>query len=215
MLVQIESVINVDPTPAPADQLGFVIEMARSHVDDVDSGLEDGTYDASDNEDILEKRQSLNATYALQGRLITCLDVCDGVDTTLLVDMGKGAMNRHRDQAYQDRNRYLEMREMLLSIVHDLGITEACDKLGLNGTAIKLNEAQLLLNATREDEETGEPAGRLVRLVNQIAALNIWSYKAADGSSYKECSAPMEGFLDSHCCLMGLIEKARRLTAKP
>lgn len=215
MSEQIESVINLDPTPAPADQLGFVIEMARSHVDDVDSGIEDGTYDASDNENIEEKRLALNATYALQGRLMACLDVCDGVESTLLVDMGKGAMNRHRDRAYQARNLYLEMREMLLSIVNDLGITEACGKLGLNGTAIKLKEAQLLLNATREDEETGEPAGRLVRLVYQIAALNIWGYEAADGSSYKECSAPMEGFLDSHCCLMGLVQEARRLSTKP
>lgn len=215
MSVQIESVVNVDPTPAPADQLGFVIEMARSHVNDVDEGIEDGTYDASDNEDIEEKRQALNATYALQGRLIACLDVCDGVDTTLFVDMGKGAMNRQRDRAYQDRNLYLEMREMLFSIVNDLSVTEACDKLCLNGTAIKLKEAQLLLHATREDEETGEPAGRLVRLVNQIAALNIWEYEAADGSSYKECSAPMKGFLDSHCCLMELVQEARRVTTKP
>ena len=130
MLVQMESVINEDPTPAPADQLGFVIEMARRHVDDIDSGLEDGTYDAPDNEDIEEKRLALNATYALYGRLIACLDVCDGVDTKLLVEMGKGAMNRHRDRAYQARNL-------------------------------------------------------------------------------------LEGFLDSHCCLMGLIQEARKLTTQP
>lgn len=214
MSVQIESVVNLDPTPVPADQLGFVIEMARSHVDDVDSGIEDGTYDASDNDDIEEKRLALNATYALQGRLIACLEACDGVDTTQLVDMGKGAMNRQRDRAYQDRNLYLEMREMLLSIVHDLGITEACDKRGLNGTAIKLKEALRLLNATHEDEETGVPAGRLVRFVNQVAILNIWDYDADDGSPYKECKEPAEGFLDSHCCLMELVEEARRLTTQ-
>ena len=215
MSVQTVSVGNLNPTPAPADQLGFVIEMARSHVDDVDSGIEDGTYDASDNEDIEEKRLALNATYALQGRLIACLEVCDGVDTAQLVNMGKGAMNRQRDRAYQDRRLYLEMREMLLSIVHDLGITEACDKLGLNGTATKLKEALRLLNATYEDEETGVPAGRLVRFVNQIAILSIWEDNAEDGSPYKECSAPAEGFLDSHCCLMGLVQEARRLTTKP
>ena len=215
MSVQTVSVVNLDQTPALEDQLGFVIEMARSHVDDVDSGLEDGTYDASDNEDIEEKRLALNAIYALQGRLIACLDVCDGVDTTLLVDMGKGAMSRHRDRAYQDRNLYREMRKMLLSIVHDLGITEACDKLGLNGTAIKLKEAQLLLNATREDEETEKPAGGWVRLVNQIAALSIWEYNAADVSPFQECTAPTEGLLDSHCCLMGLVHEARRLTTMP
>ena len=215
MSVQTVSIVNLDQTPALADQLGFVIEMARSHVDDVDSGLEDGMYDASDNEDIEEKRLALNATYALQGRLIASLDICDGVDTGQLVDMGKGAMNRQRDRAYRDRRLYLEMREIFLSIVHDLGITEACDKLGLNGTAIKLKEAQLLLNATREDEETGEPAGGLVRLVNQIAALNIWEYNATDVSPFQECTAPTEGLLDSHCCLMGLVLVARRVTTMP
>ena len=135
MSAQTESVCNLNPAPAdPADQLGFVIEMARSHVHDVDSGIKDGTYDASDNEDIEEKWLALDATYALQGRLIACLEACDGVDTERLVDMGKGTMNRQRDRAYQDRRLYLEMRELLISIVHDLGITEACDKLGLNGT---------------------------------------------------------------------------------
>jgi hypothetical protein len=212
MSVQTEAVDNLNPIPASADQLGFVIEMARSHVHDVDSGIKDGTYDASDNGDIEEKWLALNATYALQGRLIVCLEAFDGVDTGQLADMGKGAMNRHRDRAYQDRRLYLEMREMILSITHDLGITEACDKLGLNGTAIKLKEARRLLNATHEDVENGVPAGRLVRFVNQVAVLNIWDYNADDGSPYKECRAPAEGFLDSHCCLMGLVQEARRLT---
>lgn len=214
MSAQTESVCNLNPAPAdPVDQLGFVIEMARSHLDDVDSGIKDGTYDASDNEGIEEKWLALNATYALQGRLIACLEACDGVDTGQLVDMGKGAMSRQRDRAYQDRRLYLEMRELLISIVHDLGITEACDKLGLNGTAIKLQEARRLLNATDEDEETGVPAGRLVRFVDQVAGLRIWDYDADDGSPYKECEQPGWGFLDSHCSLMGLVEEARRLTA--
>ena len=215
MSEQTVSVVNLDPTPVPADQLGFVIEMARSHVNDVDEGIEDGTYDASDNEDIEEKRLALNATYALQGRLIACLEACDGVDTALLVDMGKGAMNRHRDRAFQDRRLYLETREMLLSIVHDLSITEACNKLALNGAAIKLKEALRLLNTTHEDEETGVPAGGLVRFVNQVAILSIWEYNAKDVSPFQECTAPTEGLLDSHCCLMGLVQEARKLITTP
>jgi hypothetical protein len=103
---------------------------------------------------------------------------------------------------------------MLMSIVHDLGITEACNKLGLNGTAIKLQEAKRLLCATEEDAETGVPAGRLVRFIDQVAALNIWDYDKDDGSPYTESEEPAEGFLDSHCCLMGLVEEARSLTAQ-
>lgn len=212
MSVQVEAGILNPASVDPADQLGFVIEMARSHVHDVDSGIKDGTYDAEDNEDIEEKWLALDATYALQGRLIACLAACDGVDTELLAEMGKGAMNRQRDRAYRDRCLYLEMREMLMSIVHDIGITEACNKLGLNGTAIKLHEAKRLLGATEEDEGTGVPAGRLVRFVDQVAALNIWGYDTDDGSPYTECEEPSEGFLDSHCCLMGLVEEARKLT---
>jgi len=219
MSVQTESIVNLDLTPTPACQLGFVIEMARSHVDDVDTGIEDGTYDASDNEDIEEKRLALDAIYAHQGRLIACLDVCDGVDTMPLVDLGKGAMNRLRDRAYQDRKLYLDMREMLISVVHEVSISEACELQRFTGHAnklkIKLDEGERLLNATREDIKTGEPAGRLVRFVNQVAALKIWGCNAEDGSPYKECIAPTEGFLDSHCCLMELVQEARRLTTQP
>jgi len=39
----------------------------------------------------------------------------------------------------------------------------------------------------------------------------MWSYDRNDGTPYTECEEPDEGFLDSHCCLMALIEQAREL----
>lgn len=42
--------------------------------------------------------------------------------------------------------------------------------------------------------------------INQVARLSIWGN---DGDPYKECEEPSDGHLDSHCSLMGLIEKAR------
>lgn len=49
--------------------------------------------------------------------------------------------------------------------------------------------------------------------VEQIANLRIWGYDQDDGSTYLECPEPSDGYLDSHCCLMGLIEQARALHA--
>lgn len=47
--------------------------------------------------------------------------------------------------------------------------------------------------------------------VQQVAALRIWRYDDNDGTPYEECRPPSDGFLDSHYCLMDLIEQARRL----
>ena len=47
--------------------------------------------------------------------------------------------------------------------------------------------------------------------VHQVAGLSLWSYDRDDGTPYRECEPPSDGFLDSHCCLMDLIEEARRL----
>lgn len=47
--------------------------------------------------------------------------------------------------------------------------------------------------------------------LQSVAELNIWGYGKDDGSPYKECEEPAEGYLDSHCCLMSLIEEARSI----
>lgn len=47
--------------------------------------------------------------------------------------------------------------------------------------------------------------------VAKVAGLSIWDYDKDDGSPYEECEEPDDGLLDSHCCLMSLIEDARRI----
>lgn len=47
--------------------------------------------------------------------------------------------------------------------------------------------------------------------VHEVAGLSIWGYDNDDGEPYQECRTPSDGFLDSHQCLMGLIEQARHL----
>jgi hypothetical protein len=56
-----------------------------------------------------------------------------------------------------------------------------------------------------------EQALALHSFVEMVAAMNIWSYDQDSGEPYKECEEPADGFLDSHCALMNLIEDARRL----
>lgn len=51
--------------------------------------------------------------------------------------------------------------------------------------------------------------------VDQVAALSLWSYDDKDGNPYRECKPPSNGYLDSHCCLMDLIEQARSLSGGP
>lgn len=43
--------------------LASLVEMATSHVEDIESGLEDGTYEFNGNQDIAEKRTQLNAGF--------------------------------------------------------------------------------------------------------------------------------------------------------
>lgn len=43
--------------------LASLVEMATSHVEDIESGLQDGTYHFTDNQDIAEKRTQLNAGF--------------------------------------------------------------------------------------------------------------------------------------------------------
>lgn len=50
-------------------------------------------------------------------------------------------------------------------------------------------------------------------LVQSIAGMSIWDYDKNDGTPYKECEEPSEGYVDSHCALMSTIEDARKVLA--
>ena len=54
----------------------------------------------------------------------------------------------------------------------------------------------------------GETANKFI---TRVAGLSMWSYSKDDGTPCDECEEPSEGFIDSHCCLMSLIEEARKL----
>lgn len=84
-----------------------------------------------------------------------------------------------------------EELEALLSHIYQKSIDskEACVSPGMSAT-----------------NETYEEA---ISFIDKIARFSIWEYDMNDGTPYQECDEPPDGFLDSHCALMGCIEKAR------
>ncbi|WP_341744733.1 hypothetical protein [Azonexus hydrophilus] len=73
-----------------------------------------------------------------------------------------------------------------------------------------INRLDAALKATQvalsQAMQHSEKAGKFVE---QIAGLSIWDYGKNDGTPYKECEYPSDGHVDSHCCLMDLVEQAR------
>lgn len=53
--------LGADPLKGIRNELAAVIDMARSDIDDIESGLEDGTYEQSENADAPAKRLALEA----------------------------------------------------------------------------------------------------------------------------------------------------------
>lgn len=49
--------------------LALVLSMANSHIEDIESGLEDGTYEASENLDIDEKNAAVQRIQSLHDKL--------------------------------------------------------------------------------------------------------------------------------------------------
>lgn len=49
----------------PAAILAALIGMAKTHVEDIETGLEDGTYDATDNQDLPAKQKALTEAEAM------------------------------------------------------------------------------------------------------------------------------------------------------
>jgi hypothetical protein len=45
--------------PVPLDVLGLLLAMANSHVEEIESGLKDGTYEASENLDLPKKQEAI------------------------------------------------------------------------------------------------------------------------------------------------------------
>lgn len=62
-----------------------------------------------------------------------------------------------------------------------------------------------------ELERTKAECISLKKFVSQVAGMLMWSCDSPEGVPYQECEEPSDGFLDSHCALMELIEASREL----
>lgn len=56
-----------------------------------------------------------------------------------------------------------------------------------------------------------EPTRSEDRFVAKVAGLSLWNWSSDAGEQLSECDPPPDGELDSHACLMGLIEQARMI----
>lgn len=72
-----DTIENIAPTgrdgvvAVPASMLLALLDMAEQHVQDVELGVEDGTYDEDDNQDIAKKRELVNACKKLSGCVLS------------------------------------------------------------------------------------------------------------------------------------------------
>jgi len=85
-----------------------------------------------------------------------------------------------------------------------------------SGKRIAITELAEFFGLALPTEEKAAPESNAENhklFVQQVAGLSLWSYDNDKGEPHHECEEPSEGFLDSHCSLMGLIEQARRLAA--
>lgn len=82
---------------------------------------------------------------------------------------------------------------------------EAAEVIKRLSGALKATQSTPTLSQTMQYVEKAD------KFVHQVGALSIWDYDQDDGTPYQECDEPDDGFLDSHTCLMGLIEQARAL----
>jgi hypothetical protein len=112
--------------------------------------------------------------------------------------------------------------ETLASLVND--VYQSADATGCDGDLIVVSQSALLalVHRARELKEAGEgdtvqtsssqkSFQESLEMVESISNLSIWDYDNNEGDPYEECEEPSEGYLDSHCCLMDLIESARSI----
>ncbi len=122
----------------------------------------------------------------------------------------------------------VRMRESKCTISTDAGILTCAD-----GTTLDINQAIEDLDQLAKDQQADVPASTKLQtaltatqtalsqamqhaekahaFVESTASLRLWGYDHADGSRCEECEEPSDGYLDSHNCLMDIIQEARAL----
>lgn len=95
---------------------------------------------------------------------------------------------------------------------HRVEIVDAiCDFFGVNEISMITNAMQLekRIQYPRASKPVTADPGR--SFIEQVAGLSKWDTDDDEGNRVSECEAPSEGWLDSHVCLMDLIDQARTI----
>ncbi len=111
-------------------------------------------------------------------------------------------------QAEEIANRLLDSEEHAVEAAIPGVAEDASAMIGRLATALEHAQTALLQVKLR--------AAKAESFVRMIAGLRVWDHADEIGvpSESDECDAPTEGHLDSHQCLMRLIQDARSLQAK-
>ena len=98
----------------------------------------------------------------------------------------------------------------LVSALSDSASNEGCTDDLVVVSAANLWELQQFVRLLPEANDAAGCEKDAV-FIKDVAEMSIWDYGKHDGSMYNECEEPRDGYLDSHLCLMELIERAREI----
>lgn len=158
----------------PRKQLAMVMDMANSHVDDIISGIDDGTYDAKENLDIGDKSSAVDVVESILRPMPDTMKQCETeAGRTVLRVTEPDAPGLHADITNGDGNMpdSPETDNMLISIYSSdsptrVSLTEVQGRKGLN-------DAYERLVGYRPDDAAGRPL-LILKLIGVVAGAIIF-----------------------------------------
>lgn len=117
----------------PVSVLTALIDMASSHTEDIESGLEDGTYEAADNKDLPQKKATIaeaSTIYAafLKAAKTDCVTVTTGVPES------------EQQSSFQNATLQSASDALAFSVATDIAIPPAVAQVGEGAVADYLRD---------------------------------------------------------------------------
>ncbi len=166
--------------------LATVLAMADSHVEDIETGIQDGTYDPEENLDIAKKRKAVNDLSMFLDRVNPSFDAFMGIAASEITSICDRLLD---SEEHATENAIPDVAEDAATVIHRL--------------------YRLLGQAESEKQNLVPQRDEAIDFVRQVSTLSKWGGDPAEA----ECENPSEGTDDSHECLMNLIDEARKILA--
>lgn len=167
-------------------KLATVLAMAESYVEDIESGIQDGTYDPEENLGIAEKRKAVNELSMFLDRMKPGFDAFMGIAASEITSICDQLLD---SEEHATENAIPDVAEDAVTVIQRL--------------------YRLLGQAVSEKQNLVSQRDEAIDFVRQVSILKRWGCDPAES----ECENPSEGTDDSHECLMDLIYKARKILA--